>query len=110
MSGGGVPYRIPGKRRHEFVVEPTTRLGKWAVGLVAVTVVLAVAAFTVVPEDSLAAVAVGIAGLASVLAGGVVSFVAIVRRGERALVVYASTVVLSAGVVFLLLHSLFISD
>lgn len=110
MSGGGA-YRSPGQRRQHFVVEPTTRPGKWAVGLVvAATVVLALAAFIVVPEDSLAAVAVGIAALAGVLAGGVVAFVAIVRRGERALAVYASTLVLSAGVLFLLLHSLLISD
>ena len=48
-------YHIPANRPHRFAVGPTTRLGKWAVGLVAAIVVLVVAVVTVVPEDSLAA-------------------------------------------------------
>jgi hypothetical protein len=110
MSSGGIIYQAPRKKGRRFVVGPMTRLGKWAVGLVAATIVVAVAAVTVVPGDSLAAWVVTFSGLVLFVAGGAVSFAAIVRRGERALSVYAAALVLVAGVLFLLLHSLFIAD
>ena len=44
------------------------------------------------------------------LAGVGALFGAIFRRAERALSVYAAAVVLVGGVLFVLLHSLFISD
>ena len=80
------------------------------VGLAAAIVVLAIAVVTVVPEDSLAAWAVTFSALALVVAAGGVSFVAIFRRSERALSVFAAALVLVGGILFLLLHSLFISD
>ncbi len=73
---------------------PTTRLGKWAVGLVAAVVVLAVAVVTVVPEDSLAAWVFTFSGVALVVAAGFVLFAAIFRQSERALSLYAATLVL----------------
>ena len=42
--------------------------------------------------------------------GGAFTFAAILLRGERALSVYAAALVLCGGVLFVLLHSLFISD
>jgi hypothetical protein len=102
--------RFPAQRSHRLAVAPTTRLGKWAVGLVAAIVVLAVAVVTVVPEDSPAAWVFTFSGGALVVAAGFVLFAAIYRRSERALSVYAATLVLGGGVLFLLLHSLFISD
>ena len=68
------------------------------------------AVVTVVPEDSLAAWAVTFSALALVVAAGGVSFAAIFRRSERALSVYAAALVLVGGILFLLLHSLFISE
>jgi len=110
MSRGGDPYSDPCKARRRFVIGPVTRLGKWAVGLVAASLVLALAAVTVVPGDSLAAWVVGLSGIALGLAGGVASLDAILRREERALSVYAAAFVFVGAVLFVLLHSLFISD
>lgn len=109
MSSGGI-HRISGNERHRSTLVPTTRLGKWAVGSVAATVAIAVAVVTVVPGDSLAAFVIGFAVLGGVLAGGVFTFAAILLRGERALSVYAAALVLCGGVLFVLFHSLFISD
>lgn len=103
-------YHVPAQRPHRFTVAPTTPLGKWAVGLVAALLALVVAVVTVVPGDTLAAWLVAAAGFALAVAAGVVSFTAIFRRSERALSVYAAGFVLVGGVLFLLLHSLFISD
>ena len=84
--------------------------GEVGSGLVAASVVLAVAVVTVVPEDTLAAWLVTFSEFALVVAAGIVLFAAIFRRSERALSVYAAALVLVGGVLFLLLHSLFISD
>jgi hypothetical protein len=92
------------------VISPVTRLGKWAVGLVAATLVLFVAGLTFVPQDSVTAWVVTLSGVALGLAGGVACFDAILRREERALSVYAAALVFVGGVLFALLHSLFISD
>ena len=54
-----IPSRVPGTKRHNFVVTPMTRLGKWALGLVAAVFALAVSLGTVVPGDSLAAFVIG---------------------------------------------------
>jgi hypothetical protein len=110
MPSGGVHYAGPGNKRHGLAVAPITRVGRWAVGLVAAILLLAVAVFTVVPDDSIVAWVVTFSMLALTVAGGVVLFVAIFRRRERALSVYAAALVLVAGVLFVLLHSLFISD
>jgi hypothetical protein len=103
-------HHVPAQRPHRLVVGPTTRLGKWGAGLVATIVVLAVAVVTVVREDSLAAWVISFAGSALVVVAGAVLFAAIFRRTERALSVYAAALMLVGGVLFLLFHSLFISD
>ncbi len=110
MPGGGVHSAGPGSKRRGQNVPPTTRAGTWAVGLVTAILLLAVAVFTVVPDDSIAAWAVAFALLALTVAGSVMLVVAIVRRREQALSVYAAAVLLVAGVLFVLLHSLFIND
>ena len=84
--------------------------GEVGLGSVTATVAIAVAVVTVVPGDSLAAFVIGFAVLGGVLAGGALTFAAILLRGERALSVYAAALVLCGGVLFVLLHSLFISD
>ena len=101
---------VPAQRPHRSPFGPTTRLGKSALALVAAIVALAIAVVTVVPADSVAAWVVAFCGLALVVAAAVVLFAAICRRGERALSVYAAALVLVGGVLFLLLHSLFIGD
>lgn len=109
MSTEGAQYRPPGKKWHAHVVSPTTRPGKWAVGLVAAILVLAVAV-VIVPGDSLPAVITASALALAVVAAGVSLYAAIIRRAERALSVYAAAFVLIGGILFVLLHSLFISD
>ena len=107
MSTEGVPYR---KKRHNLVLAPTTRMGKWAAGLVAAVFALAVSLVTIVPEDSLAAALVGLPLLLLLPLAGAALYAAIARRGDRALSVYAAAFLLVAGILFVLLHSLFISD
>jgi hypothetical protein len=109
MPSGSVHQAGPGSNRHAWVVAPTTQIGKWAVGLIAAIVPLVVAVFTVVPDDSIAAVVVLLSLLGLTVAGGIAS-VGAIRQGERALSVYAAALVLAAGVLLVLLHSLFIND
>lgn len=75
-------------------VLPTTRLGWWSLGLAAGYVVL-------MPLWSFLPGGAGLAFLSG-LAGGVVALVAIRRRGERALAVFAAVVPLALVVVFVL--------
>jgi hypothetical protein len=110
MPSGGVPHVNPRNDRHGFTAGPTTGMGRWAVGLVAAAVLLFVALLTVGPEDSAAAWVAAFSVLALVVAAGVVLFVAVFRQGERAISVFAAALVLMAGVLFVVLHSLFISD
>ncbi|HEY7730208.1 MAG TPA: hypothetical protein VH950_04815 [Gaiellaceae bacterium] len=74
---------------------PRTQLGEWAVGLAAASIVL-LSSWGFVGRLS------GVAGLAMGLAAGVVSLAAIVRRDERALVVFAALLPLLSVVGFLL--------
>ena len=95
MSSSGLPYRLPAKKGRRFSVWPRTRLGKWAVGLAAASVVLLLG-------WSLMGRLGGVPGLAFGLAGGVVALVAIFRRGERALTVFTAFLPFLNVVVFLL--------
>jgi hypothetical protein len=90
-----LPYRSPVKKRRRFAVWPTTRLGSWAVGLAAASVALLFG-------WSLMGRLGGVPGLAFGLAGGVVALVAIFRREERAVTVFAALVPFLNVVVFLL--------
>jgi len=96
MSSGGLPNRLPLNKRRRFAVGPTTRLGKWAVGLAAASVVLSFGWALMGPVG-------GFPGLAFGLAGGVVALVAIFRRGERAVTVYVALVPFLNAVVFALM-------
>jgi hypothetical protein len=107
---GGARHRVLGKSGDGFVSAPTTRPGRWAVGLVAATLVLGVAVATVVPGDSLAAWVLGVSAPVLGLAGGVAACTAIFRRADRGVSVYAAALALVAGVLFVLLHSLVVGD
>jgi 4-hydroxybenzoate polyprenyltransferase len=78
-----VPQRLPARRRRRFAILPTTYLGKWALALAAASIVLLMS-WTLMGRLG------GIPGLVLGLAGGVVALVAIFRRGERAVTVFAA--------------------
>ena len=102
MSGELPSGRLPTRRRGSIVVVPTTGLGSWAVGLALASVVL-LSTWSVMGRLG------GIPGLAMGLAGGIVALVAIFRRGERALTVFAALVPL-LNVVGFVLGSLLLGD
>ena len=77
-----------------IAILPTTRLGRWALGLALANPVL-VTAWTILPGGAAL-------GLASGAAGGLLALRAIHRHGDRALSVYAAVVPLVMVVVFLL--------
>jgi hypothetical protein len=85
MSSSGIHQRAPVERRRRFAVAPTTRFGKWAVGL-------AVASFVLGTGWQLMGPVGGFPMIAVPLAGGVVALRAIFRDGERALTVFAALV------------------
>ena len=95
MTVGRVHHRLPVKRERRFVILPTTRLGKWAVGLAAANVLLMFGWRLMGPLG-------GFPGLACGLVGGIVALVAIARRGERAIAVFAATVPAVLVVLFVL--------
>jgi hypothetical protein len=101
MGGEGVEMRdsatggrLPGRTGHRVVVLPTTKLGRWALALAVSNVVL-VLAWSVLPGGAAPGFACG-------LAGGVVGLRAIVRQQERALAVYAALVPFAMVVAFVL--------
>jgi hypothetical protein len=85
MSSGGLPYRLPARKRRRVVVLPTTQLGWWAVGLAVASVVLLL-------SWSLMGRLGGVPGLALGFGGGVLALAAIFGNGERALTVFAALV------------------
>lgn len=95
MASGTVHQRLPVEKRRPIL--PTTRLGRWAVGLGVANVVLVLGWRLMGPLG-------GFPGFACGLAGGVVALVAIFRRGERAITVFAAIVPLVFVVLFVLLE------
>ncbi len=94
MSSGAVDQRLSAKKRRGLTILPRTRLGWWAVGLAAAFFPL-VLAWTVVPGGAAL-------GMLSALVGGTCGLVAIIRRGERALTVFATVVPVAMTVAFVL--------
>ena len=95
MSSGTVRQRLPVKKGRRIAIRPTTRLGRWAVGLGFAFLVLLFSWRLMGPAGALPGFACG-------LAGGVVALVAIFRRGERAIAVFAALVPLMFVVAFVL--------
>jgi hypothetical protein len=83
MSSSGFHQRLPVERGHRFVVAPTTRLGKWAVGLAVASFVLGMGWRLMGPVGGFSMIVVA-------LASGVVALQAIFRDEERALAVFAA--------------------
>ncbi len=82
MNSGPVFQRPPVEKARRTML-PSTRLGRWAVGLAAANVVLLMGWRLMGPLG-------GFPGLACGLAGGVVALIAIFRHGERAITVFAT--------------------
>jgi hypothetical protein len=113
-------YHAPELRKwHGVPVEPSTRLGRWAVGLA----VVSGAGWLVALPAALAAPTEGVwwpwgvllvvslvPALTCAIAASVVAFLAMARRGERALLVYVGYLPVACIVLSSLLHSLFVSD
>jgi hypothetical protein len=95
MSNGAVHQRLPAKRGCRIAILPTTRLGRWAVWLAVGFIVLVFAWRVMGPAGAAPGFALG-------LAGGVVGLVAIFRRGERAITVFAAILPLALVVAFVL--------
>ncbi|HSK15373.1 MAG TPA: hypothetical protein VK915_04310 [Gaiellaceae bacterium] len=89
MTTGHSTHRLPAWRRRRFL--PETRLGRRAVGL-AVAHVLLIFTWSLDPLGAFPGLAVG-------LAAGVVAFLAL-RRGDRAIAVFAAFVPLVNTVLF----------
>lgn len=79
---------------HRIAVFPAARLGWWAVGLAVASLVL-VLAWSLTPAGAFPGFVCG-------LAGGILALLAIFRRGERAISVFAAAVPLVMVVVFVL--------
>jgi hypothetical protein len=86
--------KLPAGRRR-IAVAPTTRLGRWAVGLLAANVLLVLGWRLTGPAGAFP-------GFVAGLAGGVVALIAILRRGERAASVFVAVLPLVFVVVFVL--------
>lgn len=95
MGSGGLDERLPVKEPRRVAVRPTTPLGRWAVGLGVGYLVLVLGWRLMGPLGAFP-------GLVSGLAGGVVALVAILRRGERAIAVFAAILPLVLVVAFVL--------
>ena len=108
-------YHVPAQRPHRPAVAPTTRLGRWAVGMTVAAMaglVLWGIAMAFSPDDPAFSTFWGMYDLASLVVTGVftiaapvVALIAIVRK-ERALTVYLAVV----PFLLIFLHPLFMND
>ena len=95
MTSGHLPHRLPSSKGHQFAIVPTTRLGKWAVGLAVASVLFNFTWRLMGPLGGFPSLAFG-------LAGGIVGLVAIFQRSERAVSVFVALVPFVGVIVFLL--------
>jgi hypothetical protein len=98
-----------------MILKPQTKLGKWSVWLnaffliIIITSVILVKVLGVLSYDDLwwdVAVNVFLASIAAFILG----LIAIIKKKERSVLVYASVILGLLAILFILLHSLFISD
>jgi hypothetical protein len=112
-------YHVPVRKWHGLDLAPTTRAGRWAAILALVSgagwlvalpaLVVDATADAFVPWGILLLVGL-IPGFVCAIAASVLAFLAMVRRGERALGVYLGYVPVVCIVLSSALHSLFVSD
>ena len=109
-------YHVPLRKWHDLPVEPMTRLGRWAVILAVVSAIgwlVALPALVVdptadafVPWGILLLVGL-IPGFVCGIAASILAFLAMVRRGERALSVYVGYVPVACILLASAINSLF---
>ena len=99
-----------------MINQPSTTAGKWSVGLQAFFLIVIITSVVVVKvlkilifDDHWWDVTVALAFPASIVAG-IIGVVAVKKYEDRSAVVYLSLFVSVCTVLFILLHSLFISD
>ncbi len=95
MPSGGVQERLPVGKGHRHAILPTTYVGNWAVGLAVASIVANFSWKLMGPLGGFPSLIFG-------LAGGIVALVAIFRRGERAVTVFAALLPFLGAVVFVL--------
>jgi hypothetical protein len=95
VTSGEIPHREPSTERNGRAIAPTTRLGRWAVGLAAASVVLNFGWRLMGPLGAFPALVFG-------LAGGIVGLTAILGRHERAASVFVALLPFAGVVLFLL--------
>lgn len=109
-------YQAPAHRWHGPPVAPTTSLGKWAVLSAVVSGIgwlIALPAIVYAPSEGVwwpwgVLLLVGlILGLVCAIAASILAFLAMVRRGERAVGVYLGFVPVACMLLSSALHSLF---
>jgi hypothetical protein len=92
-------YHVPARKWYGLPVKPTTRLGKWAVALAVVSGVGWLVALPALVVDPTADVFVPwgilllvglVPGFLCGIAASIVAFLAMIRRGERALSVISA--------------------
>jgi hypothetical protein len=88
----GVPENMPARR--PFLRRPNSRLGWWAVGLAAASILL-ILAWSVLPGGAWLAFICG-------FAGGVLALIAVIRQHERSWLVFFSILPLFWVLVFIL--------
>ena len=112
-------YHVPVREWHGLPVQPTTRLGRWAVALAVVSGLawlVALPAILLAPTEGVwwpwgvwLLVSL-VPAITCAIAAPILAFLAMVRRGERALSVYLGYVPVVCIVLSSVFHSLFISD
>lgn len=95
---------------------PRTNLGKWSVGLnvfflivIAISIILVKVLKVLSFDDHWWDVTVPIAFLATIVAF-IVGIIAVTKSKERSALIYLSLLISTCAILFILLHSLFISD
>jgi hypothetical protein len=103
--------RHPMHGQHRVSVKATTQFGRRSLQLFTTAVLLLVAVVIagIAVGQGVLLTLIAVAAVLAALAGSVLAVVAIVRHGERALVVCGG-LVLSTVILLVLLHPLFISD
>lgn len=95
MASGAVHQGQPVKKGRRMTILPTTPLGSWSLRLAVAAVVLVLGWRLMGPLGAAPGFALG-------LAGGVAALVAVLRRGERAITVFAALLPLAFVIAFLL--------
>jgi hypothetical protein len=111
-------YHVPARKWQGLAVKPTTRLGVWAVALAVLSGIGWLVALPALVVDPTAGAFVPwgvlllvglIPGFLCGIAASIVAFLAMIRRGERALGVYLGYVPVIAIVLSSVIASLFTS-